>query len=260
MPVHKPTCYPLSHHYGHLIAAWRKVYRTAGLRMEKYGAADGYPLFFLESQRKKEKAPHLFLSAGIHGDESAPPTALLEWVKRNPAMVKKLNLLIFPCLNPWGLVNNRRVNAEGCDLNRSYQDDRVLQTLAHRKVLKGRRFTAALTLHEDYDAQGVYVYEVPREKVFWSTELLNAAAKYIPIEPRKWVDKRRMTHGIRSRTVDINFMPERPESLHLFFYHADRAFTLETPSEFFLDTRVDAHVAAIQACAKLCLKHKKASE
>ncbi|MEO8205726.1 MAG: M14 family metallocarboxypeptidase [Chthoniobacterales bacterium] len=260
MPQHKPSRYPWAHHYGQLMAGWRKAYRAAGLRMEQYTEADGYPLYFLETKRKNANAPSLFLSAGIHGDEAAPPVALLEWVIRNPELAKKLNLIIFPCLNPWGLVNNRRVNAAGVDLNRSYQDDRVPQTVAHRKVLHGRRFTAALALHEDYDAQGVYVYEVPREKLFWAGKLLTAAAKYIPIEPRMWVDKRKMSAGILRRNVDMNFMPERPESLHLFFYHAKRAFTLETPSEYFLDTRVEAQVAGIQACAKLCLKHKNASE
>ncbi|MEO6054289.1 MAG: DUF2817 domain-containing protein, partial [Chthoniobacterales bacterium] len=218
--AHLQTRYPWAHNYSRLIAGWRKAYRAAGLRMEKYGEADGYPLYFLESRKKKESTPSLFLSAGIHGDEAAPPVAALEWVIRNPELAKELNLVIFPCLNPWGLVNNSRVNAAGLDLNRTYHDDRVGQTFAHRKVLKGRRFTAALTLHEDYDAQGVYVYEVPREKLFWGGKMLAAAAKYIPIEPRTWVEKRRMTKGILLRNVDINFMPLRPESLHLYFFHS----------------------------------------
>src|SRR4030095_3651569 len=62
---------------------------------------------------------HIYISAGIHGDETARPLAALKLFQddRWPA---DLNLWLIPCLNPLGFVQNRRANEDGIDLNRDY--------------------------------------------------------------------------------------------------------------------------------------------
>src|SRR6185503_12391469 len=54
---------------------------------------------------------HIYISAGIHGDEPAGPLAVLRLFQDNkwPA---HLNLWLIPCLNPLGFVHNRRGNED----------------------------------------------------------------------------------------------------------------------------------------------------
>ncbi|HZP61719.1 MAG TPA: succinylglutamate desuccinylase, partial [Opitutaceae bacterium] len=49
---------------------------VAGFRVEKFGEVAGFPLFSL-TKRTPGPRPRIYLSAGIHGDEPAPPLALL---------------------------------------------------------------------------------------------------------------------------------------------------------------------------------------
>ena len=49
-------------------------------------------------------------------------------------------------------------------------------------------------------------------------------------------------------------MPEWPEAFVLYFQNAVRIFTIETPSEFHLDDRVNAQIAMIAKAVDLCRK------
>ena len=55
--------------------------RAAGFRIEPFGSIAGCPLFAL-TKRTPGPRPRVYLSAGIHGDEPAPPLALLELIER----------------------------------------------------------------------------------------------------------------------------------------------------------------------------------
>ena len=103
--------------YRLLTERWlRVVRRTPGLVMSLYGETGGYPLFAVESDRYHVEVPSVYLSAGIHGDEPAPVEALIRWAETSLSEHRRWNLLIFPCLNPWGLERNSRVDEDGRDL------------------------------------------------------------------------------------------------------------------------------------------------
>jgi len=243
-----------SHDYAHLVRRWRAVARARGLKLSAYASASGYELFCAETRRPDSARPWLYLSAGIHGDEPASTEAALEWAANSP-LVEKFNLLAFPCLNPWGLVNNSRTDAEGRDLNRTYHDDAVPQTAAHKAVLTGWRFDLAIALHEDYDANGVYIYELKGVRPYFGEELLAVAAKHLPADTRRTIEGRRSTSaGLVRRTITPDLMPLHPEAFRLHFHHAARTLTLETPSETHIDSRVAAHVAMVERAAQLCLE------
>jgi succinylglutamate desuccinylase len=97
-----------AHDYQYLMRRWRSVAAAADLRLKKYSEAGGVNLYCLASRRKKTDAPSIYLSAGIHGDEAAATEGLVEWAQANIGALRTLNALVFPCLNPWGLVNNSR--------------------------------------------------------------------------------------------------------------------------------------------------------
>jgi hypothetical protein len=155
--------------------------------------------------------------------------------------------MIFPCLNPWGLQHNNRLDARGRDLNRGYHRSDVPVIQSQKKILRGRKFDAALMLHEDFDAHGVYLYEIPGAKPFWGESLIAAAENYLPAEPRKRVEGRRCRHGVIRTRITPSSLPEHPEAFLLRFGHTMRSLTLETPSEFSLTARVRAQMAMLDA-------------
>ena len=245
-----------AHDYKYLVARWRKVAKRAGLRMTKFSEAGGFAIYCVKSsaQVASQAVPSIYLSAGIHGDEPASTEGLLIWAQKNVALLRRLNVLIFPCLNPWGLTSNCRLNADGRDLNRSFNSDAIPQITAQKRVMGKRRFDLALNLHEDYDAIGLYAYEVPGQKTHWGEKILKAAARHLPIDTRRNIEGRAASGGVVRRSIKLDVMPDWPEAFVLHLVHSHRVFTFETPSEFHLDDRVLAQVAIISEGVKLAAK------
>lgn len=236
-----------AHDYRFLVKRWRAVARASGLVMRAYAEAGGHPLYWLRSRKLPEHGA-VYLSAGIHGDEPAGTEGCLAWAEKNLRQLAEFPFVIFPCLNPWGLSNNIRLDEERRDLNRNFQNDEITSLQAWRRLIQPYRFSLALMLHEDYDAQGVYLYEAQRVQPHWGEGLLAAAGQILPIEGRTRVDGRKFQNGVFRRRLDKKLFEKMglPESPYLSLHHADRTFTIETPSEFALDLRVRAHVAIIE--------------
>jgi len=221
----------------------------------------------------------VYVSAGIHGDEPASTEGLLAWAEaQSPGRFRKLPLLLLPCLNPWGLVNNRRCTETGLDLNRSFHLEKTLPIIGAVKALvaremnrtrtgdrtgepprpRPRSFAASLMLHEDYDGQGVYLYEVARSNrgvnnrkdttCPWGEALLTAARAHLPTDPRPKIDGRKVAAGVHRRRIDFKRFAKigYPEAIWLHLEHSERTFTVETPSEFAIEQRVAAQVAMIE--------------
>lgn len=240
-----------AHDYAHLIRRWRRVAARARLDMQEFSESGGYPIYRLASRRPDPTAVSIYFSAGIHGDEAAATEGLVTWAEENPDVLRRLRVLIFPCLNPWGLVNNSRLDARGRDLNRLYGKRRAPQIGHQIRAIGADTFDVAMTLHEDYDARGIYIYEVAAKKPFWAEELLAAAAAHLPPDPRKSIEGRRAKGGIVRRNITPDLMPDWPEAFVLHFSYARRTFTIETPSEFDLEARAAAQVAVIARAVEL---------
>ena len=226
--------------------------RATGLRLEELARSNDARVFFLRT--KACRPDHsIYISAGIHGDEPASSEALVTWAETNLARLPSLPLLLFPCLNPWGLVNNCRFDANGLDLNRVFHTDSSPVIAALKRLIAGDRFSVALMLHEDFDGQGFYLYEVQRERPFWGEALLERARPIIPIEGRGKVDGRKAIAGLIRRRFDMKRFATLgyPEAIWLHLHHARRALTIETPSEFALDQRVRAQCAVVDECIRL---------
>lgn len=239
------------HDCRHLIARWRAVARAAGLRLRRLASDDGFDLFYMETPRLAE-TPGLYLSAGIHGDEPAAPEALIRWAEKNPARLARMPLLIFPCLNPWGLRNNVRTDSRGRDLNRMFQHDRDPVIAAVRRATRPHRFHIAMAMHEDYDAQGVYLYEVQRGRHGFGEALLQRAMKILPADPRRKIDSSNAKCGLIRRRISPKKFETMgyPEAIWLHLFHSENTFTFETPSEAALELRVRAHMAVLDECAR----------
>ena len=241
-----------THDYPLLVRRWERAAAAAGLEMREFAESGGFPIYCLASGPSRDDRPSLYISAGIHGDEAASTEGLINWVEKNPLVARAFRALIFPCLNPWGLVNNCRLDPRGRDLNRCFNMSRVPQIRAQVKILGRSRFDLALMLHEDFDARGIYIYEIAGRRPFWAEKFLEAA--HLPHDPRRSIEGRRARNGIVRRKITPDLMPDWPEAFLLHFAHAKRTFTVETPSEFAIDARVAAQEAVLNVAAELCLR------
>ena len=235
-----------AHDYRHLVERWRAVARKSGVPLRRLVRADGYEHFYLRTPALAETGG-IYFSAGIHGDEPASTEALVTWAERQGRKLARIPLLLFPCLNPWGLVQNVRLNSQGVDLNRGFHLTDVPVITAVKRIVAGHQFAASMMLHEDYDGQGVYLYEVQRVQPYWGEALLAAARQHVPTDPRLRIDGRKAVNGIHRRRIDRRRFERigHPEAIWLHWEHSARTFTVETPSEFALERRVAAHVAMI---------------
>ncbi len=229
-----------------------------GLRLERIARVDGFPVYCVKSPGL-ESQPGLYLSAGIHGDEPASTEGLFAWAQRADEQLRRLPVLIFPCLNPWGLVMNRRSDASGKDLNRLFHTDHHPTVAAVRRVSEPYSFESALLLHEDYDARGVYLYELSRHPPLGDS-ILSAAGAVIPRDQRLRVEGRRARNGI----VATRFSPKRferighPEAVWLHLRGCSRNITFETPSEAGLESRIEAQAAAVLRMVELSINPAQA--
>ena len=232
---------------------WRSLARQLRLRFELIATVDDFPIYCVRSPALAGNRG-LYLSAGIHGDEPASTEGLLAWAQRAHVQLTHLPVLIFPCLNPWGLMMNRRSDSSGNDLNRLFHTDHHPTVAAVCRVAEPYSFESALLLHEDYDACGVYLYGLSRYSTLGDS-ILSAAAAVIPRDHRPRVEGRRSRNGL----VATSFSPKRyerighPEAVWLHLRGCSRSITFETPSEAGLESRINAQAAAIERFVELCV-------
>ena len=244
-----------SHDYPHLVQRWRALARGSGLRLTAIAMADGFPVYCVRSPVLGRR-PGLYVSAGIHGDESASTEGLLAWAQRFESQLRHLPLLLFPCLNPWGLVMNRRSDAAGNDLNRMFHAGEHPTVAAVMKTAEPYSFESAMLLHEDYDAHGIYLYELSRSPSVGDA-ILRAAEMVIPRDPRSKVDGRRARQGILRPTLSLKRFAAigHPEAVWLHLRGCRRSITFETPSEASLEARAEAHALAMEQMVALFSAH-----
>lgn len=190
----------------------------------------------------------VYLSSGIHGDEPAGPLALLELLAAN-AWPNDVELWLCPLLNPSGLRASTRENADGHDQNRDYLHLRSIETRAHVQLLqRWPEFDLAICLHEDWEAQGFYLYELnltPDPNV--GEEIVRRVAAHCLIDVSPEIDGRPAQAGVIRPSADPRTRPEWPEAFYLLQHKTRRSLTLEAPSDFDLPVRVNALKTAVLA-------------
>ncbi|MDB6138550.1 MAG: succinylglutamate desuccinylase/aspartoacylase family protein [Verrucomicrobiaceae bacterium] len=235
-----------AHDYAALMAGWERVATKAGLQADTLGMAGPMPIVVFQSAAAAQGRPAVYLSAGVHGDEPAPPWGLLAWAIDHPGLLRNGSFILSPCLNPVGLVANTRLDGQGRDLNRRFHLARDPLIKAWRKFMKGRPLDFGLCLHEDYDSQGCYVYEISRQRRVLSEEPMAAVEEFLPRDLRREIEGRAARRGIiRPKIVPPGI--HGPEALFLHQQGCGVTLTFETPSEFGLDDRVRAHRRFIEA-------------
>ena len=174
--------------------------------------------------------------------------ALLEWAESQIEFLRKRSFFIFPCLNPWGFNENSRCDRQNIDLNRRWLTSKTITTKAVSEKMENYRVLLGVNLHEDYDANGIYLYEASARKKadYLANEILNAGKEFMPIDTRKKIEGRWARNGVIR--PDANSLPKEgiPEAVFLQKKGAERIFVFETPSEYDLRLRVKTQVKMLE--------------
>jgi hypothetical protein len=221
---------------------------THGWTTETFGTSTGWPLIALRREaRIQNPESRIYVSAGIHGDEPAGPLAMLRLLQEN--IWPDANIVLCPCLNPGGFAANRRENGQGIDLNRDYRHVRSSEVTAHLAWLtRQSQFDVSLCLHEDWEANGFYVYELnPDAQPSLAERVVAAVEKVCPLDLASVIEGRPASGGIIRPNLDPVTRPEWPEAFWLIQNKTRRSCTLETPSDFPLTLRVAALVSGVRA-------------
>lgn len=238
------------HSYTALVEGWKDLASKHGWKCRSFVDIDSYNLLTLTNGN----GGGIYLSAGIHGDEAAAPWGLLEWARRYGSRLRDRNFRIFPCLNPWGLDSNCRLDANGKDLNRAFHDATHPLIGAWRAEMRNERFACTVCLHEDFDAHGMYVYESTRGSRL-GNELLRECEDLLNRQPDGDVEELESENGVVKVPANLDVVLESlgeqlPEAIYLFQHHTDWALTFETPSELAWRDRVMAQARFIAAVGK----------
>jgi hypothetical protein len=219
----------------------------AGWKRDSFTIPSGADLIAYRREGKSARR-RLYLSTGIHGDEPAGPLSILELVSAN-AWPEHLDVWLCPCLNLTGFPLNTRESAAGIDLNRDYRTLQTPEIRTHVEWLKQQpNFDLAVCLHEDWEANGFYLYELnPDNRPSLAETVISKVANVCPIEHADTVDGWPIQNGIIRPNVSSEDRPQWPEAIFLVTHKTRQSYTLESPSDFPLTTRVNAQMAAVRA-------------
>ena len=98
-----------------------EVYQYGSLDYTKYGSAN-FPLFAAKSSNWDPKRPMILVTGGVHGYETSGVHGALLFLKKHMIASSELvNVLVLPCISPWGYETINRWNPEAIDPNRSFK-------------------------------------------------------------------------------------------------------------------------------------------
>ncbi|MBJ7573890.1 M14 family metallocarboxypeptidase [Luteimonas sp. MC1828] len=129
--------------------------------VEQYGTLDyqddgEYPLFAVRSRDWDEALPVMLVTGGVHGYETSGVQGALQFLQQRAAdCAGRANLLVVPCVSPWGYERVQRWNADAIDPNRSFRVDSPAQESAALVALLAPlrdRVLMHIDLHETTDS------------------------------------------------------------------------------------------------------------
>ena len=225
--------------------------QRAGFQVETFGEIHGHPLL-AATKPATGLRPRIYLSTGIHGDEPAPPWALLRLLEAR-FFDDRGSWVLCPLLNPTGFLSCTRENFAQVDLNRDYKSLQTAEARAHVAWLQRQgRFDLVLCGHEDWESQGFYLYELNLgNHPTLAHVMIEATRAHGPIEAATVIDGRAAAEpGIIRPASDPLLRDTWPEALYLAYNHSTLNYTIETASAQPLEQRIATQVAVLRAAVE----------
>ena len=113
--------------------------------VERYGALSQnearYPLYAVRTREWSDSKPSVLITGGVHGYEtSGVQGAILFLQTAALAYASTFNIVVAPCVSPWGYETIQRWNAQAVDPNRSFNPN--------GEVVEGRSFNPEAATEE----------------------------------------------------------------------------------------------------------------
>ena len=118
-------------------------------------APDSYPLMVVRSRDREDDLPCMLVTGGVHGYETSGVHGALKFLETRAAdYAGRANLMVVPCVSPWGYERIHRWNRDAIDPNRSFRAGSPAQESAALMALVAPikdRFAVHIDLHETTD-------------------------------------------------------------------------------------------------------------
>jgi len=119
-------------------------------------APDVYSLYVLRSRNWRDDLPCVLVTGGVHGYETSGVHGALQFLETRAAdYAGRINLMVVPCVSPWGYERIHRWNRDAIDPNRSFHADSPAQESAALMAWIAplrQRFVMHIDLHETTDS------------------------------------------------------------------------------------------------------------
>lgn len=112
-----------------------------------------FPLYALGSLSWDKSKPTVLITGGVHGYETSGVLGALRFAATEAKYYQdRFNLMIVPCVSPWGYETINRWNPDAIDPNRSfYINSPAQESAALMKLVAGLDFVMHIDLHETTD-------------------------------------------------------------------------------------------------------------
>ncbi len=212
----------------------------------------------VEIDPSKLPSKRALLIAGTHGDEPAGVEAIARFAEEGRwRAYPGVRFKLYPCVNPLGFDAGTRQNADGADINRSFRGAGTPESRSIRADLDGASFDCYYDMHEDIDASGFYLYEVPGGHD-WGPKIIDAVSKAGPIlasgipEPDfPYEVKDGLIQFPADALSTIEDMEEWPFGLYLHRRCDTVGQGAETPGKLPEEQRVKMHLAGLDRMLEL---------
>ncbi len=192
----------------------------------------------------------VLISAGIHGDEPAGVETVCSFIENNEyrKFVQEWEIILVPCINPFGYEANIRTNHDGLDLNRKFKSTDPPQEVVIAKNLFDSPFDLTIELHEDVDSSGYYLFHssAGSSPPLLAGKILNKVKTVMPINMDSEIEGIVANSGAIERVGIDDEMDWWPMAFYSLSKGTKSCLTLETGTQFPMQTRVEAHLIAIK--------------
>ncbi|HKW85299.1 MAG TPA: M14 family metallocarboxypeptidase, partial [Burkholderiaceae bacterium] len=103
------------------LPAQAEMFQYGVLDYTRFGSGP-YPLYAVRSRRWEPNRPVVLVTGGVHGYETSGVQGALRWIEQHfEHHAEAMNLLVLPCISPWGYETINRWNPEAIDPNRQFK-------------------------------------------------------------------------------------------------------------------------------------------
>lgn len=124
-----------------------------GFELKQYGSlpydSERYPLYAVVPNNFDTKKPTALVTGGVHGYETSGVQGALQFINTKLSQyAEQINIVVVPCVSPWGYETINRWNPMALDPNRSFYSDSPAPESAQLMQLVSD-LALSLTLHID---------------------------------------------------------------------------------------------------------------